>query len=248
VTRPTAFITGASHGFGAAIARALVQDGFDVALSATDAANLSGIMAELAPAGARLVPVALDQRSHGGVDAAMARVIGAFGGLDVLVNNAAVPLNRPATDITPDEWDNVMRANLTGPFFLSQAMGRHLIAMGRPGCIVNLASTHGVVALAGRSAYGISKAALIHMTKMLAIEWAEHGIRVNAVAPGAAETHTRTKLFADPSFRKATLDRIPLRRLATEDEVAGAVSYLVSPRAGYITGHTLVLDGGLTVG
>ncbi len=245
--RPTAFVTGASHGFGAAIARTLVQDGFDVALSATRTENLSGIVAELVAAGARVVPVALDQRAPDSVEAAMAGVIEAFGALDVLVNNAAVPLNRAATDITRDEWDTVLTTNLTGPFFLSQMMGRHLIAAGRPGCIVNLSSTHGIVALARRSAYGISKAALIHMTKMLAIEWAPHGIRVNAIAPGAAETHTRTALFADPAFRKTMLDRIPLGRLATEDDVAGAVSYLVGPKGSYITGQTIVLDGGLTV-
>jgi NAD(P)-dependent dehydrogenase (short-subunit alcohol dehydrogenase family) len=245
--RRAAFVTGASHGFGAAIARALVQDGFDLALSATRIENLSDILAELAPSGAKLVLVALDQSAMASVEAAMATVIDAFGQLDVLINNAAVPLNKAATEVTEDEWDKVMRTNLTGPFFLSQIMARNLIAAGRPGCIVNLSSTHGIVALSRRSAYGISKAALIHMPKMLAIEWAEHGIRVNAVAPGAAETHSRAALLADPDFRKSMLDRIPLGRFATEDEVAGAVLYLVNPRASYITGQTIVLDGGLTV-
>jgi NAD(P)-dependent dehydrogenase (short-subunit alcohol dehydrogenase family) len=111
---------------------------------------------------------------------------------------------------------------------------------------VSIASTHGLVALAGRSAYGIAKAAVIHMTRMLAIEWAEHGIRVNAIAPGRIDTPSRAGSLAEPGYRDAALGRIPLRRFGAAEEVAGAVSYLVSPAASYITGQTLTLDGGLT--
>jgi len=140
----------------------------------------------------------------------------------------------------------VIGTDLSGTFFMSQQMGRHLIERGQPGSIISIASTHGVVALAGRSAYGISKAAVIHMTKMLAIEWAEHGIRVNAVAPGTVLTPSRAALPQEPGHREAMRNRIPLRRECTPDEVAGAISYLVSPQAAYITGQTILLDGGLT--
>ena len=245
--RRTAFVTGGTYGIGAATAVALARDGYDVAVSATRVENLRDIVSKLEAAGARAVPVALDLRSHSDIEQAMAAVIDAFGSLDVLVNNAAVPYSKPALEVTLEEWDRVIQTNLTGSYFMCQKMGRHLIGGGRPGCIVNMASTHGVVGLARRSVYGIAKAAVIHMTKMLAIEWAEHGIRVNAVAPGTVETPSRAAFLADPKTREMTLNRIPMHRVGTCDEVAAAVSYLVSPVAAYITGHTLVMDGGLTV-
>jgi len=242
----TALVTGASQGIGAAIALRLARDGFDVAVSSTRPEKLAGAVAQLAAARARAVPVALDIRSQASIEQAMREVIGAFGHLDVLINNAGVALKKPALDVTEAEWNTVIGTNLTGTFFMSQQMGRHLIASGRTGCIISIASTHGVVGMALRSAYGISKAAIIHMTRMLAIEWAEHGIRVNAIAPGRVDTPSRTGSYADPDYRGRMLDRIPLHRFGTMDEVAGAASYLASPEAAYITGQTLMLDGGLT--
>jgi len=242
----TAFVTGASQGIGAAIARALARDGFDVAVSSTRPEKLAGVVAEIGAAGARAVPVALDVRAPESIEQALAQVVGDCGHLDVLVNNAGVPLRKLALDVTPAEWETVIDVNLKGTFFMSQQMGRHLVKSGQPGCIVSIASTHGLVALAQRSAYGIAKAAIMHMTRMLAIEWAEHGIRVNAVAPGRVDTPSRAELLAEPGYRDVALARIPLRRFGTAEEIAGAVSYLVSPAAAYITGQTLVLDGGLT--
>jgi NAD(P)-dependent dehydrogenase (short-subunit alcohol dehydrogenase family) len=166
----------------------------------------------------------------------------------VLVNNAGVPLIKPALGITPQEWDAVISVNLTGTFFISQEMGRYLIGNQRPGSIISIASTHGVVGAAGQSAYGISKAAVIHMTRMLAIEWAEYRVRVNAVAPGKVDTPSpvRQAVVADPANRERMLARIPLRRFARSEEVAAMVCYLAGPQATYITGQTLLLDGGLT--
>ncbi|MGH8635370.1 MAG: SDR family NAD(P)-dependent oxidoreductase [Burkholderiales bacterium] len=244
--RRTAFVTGASQGIGAAIALTLARDGFDVAVSSTRPEKLAGVVAEIGAARARAVPVALDVRAPQNIEEAMAQVVGAFGHLDVLVNNAGVPLRKPALDVTPAEWERVLDVNLKGTFFMSQQMGRHLVRSGRPGCIVSIASTHGLVALAQRSSYGIAKASIIHMTRMLAIEWAEHGIRVNAVAPGRVDTPSRAGSLAEPGYRDRALGRIPLRRFGTAEEVAAAVSYLASPAAAYITGQTLVLDGGLT--
>ena len=242
----TAFVTGASYGIGAATALALARNGFDVAVAATRVENLSNVVAQLEATGARVVPVALDLRANSSIEQTMAAVTGAFGNLDVLVNNASVPLRKAATEVTPEEWDAVMQPNLTGTFFICQQMGRHLIGSGRPGCIINMASTHGIVALAERLVYGVSKAAVMHMTKMLAIEWAQHGIRVNSIAPGTVDTPSRAAFLADPKTREMMLHRVPLHRLGTADEVAAAVCYLASPEAAYITGHTLVMDGGLT--
>ncbi len=245
--RRTAFVTGASRGIGAAVALALARDGFDVAVSATRAENLAATVATLAPTGVRVVPVAFDLRSVSSGERAMAEVIGAFGHVDVLVNNAGVTLRKLALEVTAEEWEAVMGANLTGTFFLSQQMGRHLVDSARPGCIISMASTHGVLGFALRSTYGISKAAIIQMTRMLAIEWAEHGIRVNAIAPGTVETPSRADFFsADPGARELMLNRIPLRRFCTDEEVAAAVCYLAGPHATCITGQTLLLDGGLT--
>ena len=245
--RRAALVTGASTGIGAAIALALARDGFDVAVAATRAANVSGTVAALAPTGARAVPVALDLRSQSSMERALAEVTGAFGRLDVLVNNAGVTLRQPALDVSRAEWDEVIGVNLTGTFFLSQQMGRYLTGARRPGCIVSIASTHGKLPYPQRSAYAIAKAGIIQMTRMLALEWAEHGIRVNAVAPGTVETPSRAEYFAaDPQAREAMLERIPLRRFGTPEEVAAAVCYLAGPRSEYVTGQTLMLDGGLT--
>ena len=139
-----------------------------------------------------------------------------------------------------------MDADLGGAFFMTQQMGRHLIATGRPGCVISIASTHGLVALELRFAYGVAKAGVMHMTRMLAYEWAEHGIRVNAIAPGRVNTPSREASLAEPGFREKALGRVPLKRFAESEEVAAAACYLASPGAAYMTGQTLVLDGGLT--
>lgn len=246
--RRAAFVTGASYGIGAATALALGRDGYNVAVSATRIENLSNVVTRLEAMGTRVAPVALDLRSQSSIEQAMAQVIKGVGNLDVLINNAGVTLRKAALDVTPEEWDAVIRTNLTGTFFISQQMGRHLVASGRPGCVISIASTHGVVGMALRSTYGISKAAIMHMTKMLAIEWAEYGIRVNAIAPGRVESGSpaRAASLADPDYRQSMLNRVPLHRFCTSEEVADAVCYLASPQAAYITGQTLLLDGGLT--
>ena len=247
--RRTAFVTGASFGIGAATALALARDGFDVAVSATRLENVAATCAKLEALGVRAFPVVLDVRSHGSIQEALGQVLDHIGAIDVLVNNAGVPLMKAALDLTRAEWDNVMATNLTGTFFMSQAMARHWIERGRPGLIISMTSTHGIVGFAGRAAYGISKAAVMHMTKTLAIEWASHEIRVNAIAPGRVESDSpaRAASSADPRYLEMARNRVPLRRFCTVDDVAEAARYLASPGAAYITGHTLVLDGGLTV-
>src|ERR1700730_14013204 len=244
--RKTAFVTGASYGVGAATALALARDGFDIALSATRAENLGDTVRELARLGVRTLPLALDLRSAPGIEQAMAKIVKAFGGLDVLVNNAGANLRKLAVEVTAAEWREVMEVNVTGTFLLTQQVGRHLMDSARHGVIVSIASTHGLIGAPERSTYGISKGAIIQMTRMLAIEWAPHGIRVNVIAPGRLDPASPSRAGADPKYMEAMLARIPLHRLATAEQVAGAVAYLASPQAQSVTGQVLVLDGGLT--
>jgi NAD(P)-dependent dehydrogenase (short-subunit alcohol dehydrogenase family) len=245
--RRTAFVTGASQGIGAAIAVALARDGFDVAVSSTRPSKLSDVLAKIQAAGARSAPVALDVRSQASIEKAMAEAVSALGPIDVLVNNAAVPLRKPALEIAAQEWDAVLSTGLTGTFFMCQQMGRHLVATGRPGCIISIASTHGLVAARDRSIYGIAKAGVIHMTRMLAIEWADHGIRVNAIAPGVL----RTPMWDADVARGAIdeqfyIDTVPVHRLGLPSEVGKLVVFLSSDDAAYITGSVHTIDGALT--
>jgi 2-deoxy-D-gluconate 3-dehydrogenase len=247
--RRAALVTGASYGIGGATAVGLAEDGFDVAITDLRTEDLADTVAKIESFGRRAIPIALDVCAQGSIEDAFRKAFAALGQLDVLVNNAGVPsAGTAAVDVTRAEWAMVQAVNLEGVFFMSQQMGRHLIATKRPGVIVSLASTHGTDGFAGASAYGIAKAGVTHMTKMLAIEWAGHGIRVNAIAPGSTETRSRAPRLADPKNRERMLTRIPLGRFGTAEEMAAAIRYLVSPQASYITGHTLLLDGGLTVG
>ena len=245
--RRTAIVTGASQGIGAVIALALARAGFDLVVSARNTETLGNTSREAHDAGARVVPVALDLRDHDAIERAMGTAVSAYGEIDVLVNNAGVALRGTALEVTRAAWDEVMAVMLTGTFFMSQQMGRHLIAQERSGIILNLASTHGLVGLAERSTYGIAKGGIIQMTRMLAIEWASYGIRVNALAPGTVGTPSRLEHYrAHPDDGQRLLMRIPLGRFATAEEVGAAAVYLTSPAAAYMTGQTLVLDGGMT--
>jgi NAD(P)-dependent dehydrogenase (short-subunit alcohol dehydrogenase family) len=246
--RKTALVTGASYGVGAATALALAHAGYDVAITATRTENLRETLGALAGTEARAEPLVLDLGSHESVVHVFDAAVAAFGPLDLLVNNAAINLRRLAVDVTRDEWNAVIDANLSGTFFLTQQAARAWIAAARPGAIVNIASAHGLIGAAERSTYGISKAAIIHMTKMLAVEWAPHRIRVNAVAPGRMQTAapSRAEKGNDPAYMAAVLARIPLNRLVTAEEVASAVCWLASPAAASVTGQTLAMDGGLT--
>jgi NAD(P)-dependent dehydrogenase (short-subunit alcohol dehydrogenase family) len=247
-TRRTALVTGASYGVGAATALALAHAGYEVAVSATRLENLSDTVETLERAGARVLPLALDLRAQASIERALADAVAAFGDLDVLVNNAGTNLRRLATDVTRAQWDDMIAVNVSGTFFVTREVGRHLITGKRAGAIVSIASTHALVGAPERSTYGLAKAAIVQMTRMLAVEWAEHGIRVNAVAPGRMQTPSpsRAEKGNDPQYMEAMLRRIPLHRLCTEEEVAAAVVYLAGPQAASITGQVLVLDGGLT--
>jgi 2-deoxy-D-gluconate 3-dehydrogenase len=242
----TALVTGAGTGLGQAIAIALAQAGYDLALTDLTTDMLKETLALPDVAKRKTVPVALDLRSQDSIATAFEQARAGLGAIDVLVNNAGRALLKAVVDVTPAEWDDVMTINLKGAFFLSQLFGRACIAAGRPGSIVNMASTHGMTGIAGRSVYGISKAGMIQLTRMLAIEWAAHNIRANAIAPTTVMTPSRQQLLSDPDKRTAALARIPSGKFATPEEIGAAVVYLASPAAGSVTGHTLTVDGGLT--
>jgi NAD(P)-dependent dehydrogenase (short-subunit alcohol dehydrogenase family) len=241
-----AFVTGASYGIGAAAALALAQDGYDLVIVDLRLDMLAQTEMDLLALGRRVLKLALDVNQQELIDAALAQTLAHFGRLDVLVNNAGVPQRKSAIEVTREDWRKVMDVNLAGSFFMSQSVARHWISSQMKGSIVSVASTHGLVGLANSSVYGISKAGIIHMTRMLAIEWAEHGIRVNAIAPASTLTPTRTGLN-DPDKRDQFLSRIPLARLGQPSDMGQAIAYLAGERASFITGHTLVVDGGVTV-
>jgi 2-deoxy-D-gluconate 3-dehydrogenase len=240
----TAFVTGASTGLGYAIACALGREGYDLAVADLDVGMFEALLQDEAVKGRKVVPLRLDLRKEGDIVEAFNAAVGAFGAIDVLINNAGRTLLKPVVDVTWAEWDDVISINLKGAYFLSARFAAHCLKRKAPGSIVSLASTHGMTGLAGRSVYGISKGGIIQMTRMLAIEWATDNIRVNAVAPGTALTASRQKILNE-DMRKTMLARIPTGRFITPEEVAAAVCFLAGPGASSITGHTLPVDGGI---
>jgi 2-deoxy-D-gluconate 3-dehydrogenase len=242
----TALVTGTSAGIGQAVAIALARAGYDLALTELDVAALKDTLAHPDIKQRNVVPLPLDLRSRESINAAFAVARAQLGDIDLLVNNAGRPLVKPSVSVTEAEWDDVMSINLKGAFFMSQLFGRACINAKRLGCIVSMASTHGMIGIAERAIYGISKAGLIQMTRMLAVEWADKGIRVNAVAPATVMTPSREEMLKDPAVRTGMLARIPIGRFVTPEEVAAAVVYLASDGAAAITGHTLMVDGAVT--
>jgi NAD(P)-dependent dehydrogenase (short-subunit alcohol dehydrogenase family) len=246
MSTPTALVTGTSTGIGKVTALALARAGYDLAVTEIDIDRLHDLLAHPDLRGRKVTPIALDLASQASIEAAFAGAAAALGRIDVLVNNAGRTLIKPVAEVTRADWDALIAVNLTGTFFLTQQFGRHAMAHGNGGAVVTIASTHGLTGIAGRAVYGIAKAGLIQMTRMLAIEWAPHGIRANAVAPATVLTPSRADMLSDPVARARMLARIPSGRFVTPDEVAAAVVYLAGSDAASITGQVLAVDGGLT--
>lgn len=243
-----ALVTGASYGLGAMTADYLARDGFDVAVTDLKADDLSDTVALIEKHGRKAFVTELDVRSVDSIDAAIAATVKGMGKIDVLINNAGVPLSKPALDVEPEEFDNVQNINVRGCYFMCQRFARHLVDTERAGSIVNLASTFAVIGVPGVSVYGISKTAVAGITRHLAADWAKYNIRVNAVGPGATETKIRAASFAaNPEVREWNLSRIPMGRFGEPEDTAEAVAFLASYKSEYINGHLLVVDGALTI-
>jgi len=242
----TALVTGASRGLGRAIALALAHAGADVALGVRDPATAGDLVGEIESMGRRGLAVRMDVLDLGQIATAVDEVVERLGRLDILVNNAGASPEAPAEDVIESNFDLTMRVNVKGVFFASQAAGRVMIRQGF-GRIISLSSQAGFVALPTESVYCMSKAAVAHMTRCLAVEWGRHGITVNAVAPTFIRTPGTAAALADPVFEAEVLERIAgLHRIGEPVEVAGAVVFLASPAASLVTGHTLLIDGGWT--
>lgn len=242
----TALVTGAARGIGRAIALALAHHGADVALGLRDRKDGEGLAAEIEASGRRALRVQMDIRDLAQVRSAVDTVASEFGRLDILVNNAGLGPANPAEDVVEADFDLTFDVNVKGTFFASQAAGRRMIEQGS-GTIVSISSQAGFVALPTESVYCMSKAAVSHMTKCLAVEWGGRGVTVNAVAPTFIRTDGTAADLADPAFEADVLERIAaLHRIGEPMDVAGAVVFLASPAASLITGSTLLVDGGWT--
>lgn len=242
-----ALVTGAARGLGRAISLTLAHAGADVALGLRDAGADAGLTAEIQALGRTALPLQMDMTDPRQITDAVQAVVDHFGRIDILVNNAGIAPGNPAEKVTETDFDRTLAVNLKGTFLASQAAGRVMIRQGY-GRIVNIGSQAGEVALPGESVYCMTKAAIAHLTRCLAVEWGPHGITVNNVAPTFIRTPGTAAALSDPEFEADVIERIAaLHRIGDPMDVAGAVLFLVSPAASLITGHTLVVDGGWTI-
>jgi NAD(P)-dependent dehydrogenase (short-subunit alcohol dehydrogenase family) len=239
-----AIVTGASTGIGLEISRTLARHGYSIAMTTRNAKNLKDIVTEPVFRNVSVLPIELELLSEKSISETIQKVNTEFGRVDVLVNNAATALVKPAVDVNWDDWDTVVNANLKGSFFLSSQFAKLCVDSKQSGAIVNIASTHGLLGFAGRSVYGISKGGMVQMARMLAIEWADNNIRVNTVSPGTVLTISREKSL-DKEGQIKMLKRIPSGRFPRVKDVAEAVLYLIE--AENVTGQNIVVDGGMSV-
>jgi 2-deoxy-D-gluconate 3-dehydrogenase len=242
LTGKNALVTGSSRGLGAAIALALAEAGANVALHGSQSVPAT-VVERVAATGARHVELVADLRFPARCPELIAATVDKLGSIDILVNNAGMIRRAPAVDFSELDWDEVIAANLTSVFRLSQSAGRHMLAQGS-GKIINIASLLSFQGGVRVPAYAAAKGGVAQVTKALANEWAEKGVQVNAVAPGYMDTDNTEALRSDPVRSRQILERIPAGRWGSPEDVAGAVVFLASPASNYITGHVLAVDGG----
>jgi NAD(P)-dependent dehydrogenase (short-subunit alcohol dehydrogenase family) len=241
-----AVVTGGARGIGRAISARFLEHGATVVIADRDLPGAVATVSELTSLGP-VSAVELDVTDWGDVDRVMSEVVSGHGRIDICVNNAGVQAIASSLEMTQEAWDHVVGVNLTGVFICAQAAGRRMIADGRGGTIINMASAAGVLAIPGRAPYCATKAGVIALTKVLAVEWATEGVRVNALGPGWVQTDlVRAAIEAGRLSEEDIARRTPLGRLARPDEIADAALFLASDRSTYFTGQTLFPDGGFT--
>jgi Tropinone reductase 1 len=240
----TALVTGGTLGIGRAVVDEFLRLGARVIFVARDAGRVGRRESDWRDAGGDVTGLIADVSTPKGRDAVVSGIANGERGIDALINNVGVNVRRPTTAYTEEEADSILRTNLLSAFHLSRGLAGH---MKSGASVVNMASVAGLTHLCTGTPYAMSKAALIQMTRNLAVEWAGRGIRVNAVAPWYIDTPLARQVLDDPEYRRAVLDRTPMGRIGEPAEVAAAVAFLCMPAASYITGQCLNVDGGFSV-
>ncbi|HWQ15984.1 MAG TPA: glucose 1-dehydrogenase [Roseiflexaceae bacterium] len=238
-------ITGAGRGLGAALAEGFAAAGARLVLGDVSGEAAESTAARIRAAGGQARAARCDIRDAAEVDALCRTALETFGALDVLVNNAGVNVPKPAEELAPKEWDHVVGTNLTGTWICCRAAGTIMLRQSA-GCIINICSIHGHVGsyVHRAVAYNASKAGVINMTRSLALEWGERGVRVNGISPGPLATELMAARLADPEYVRKLLERMAIKRVGRPEDVVGAALFLASPAAAWITGQVLAVDGG----
>ena len=247
LTGQVALVTGTSRGLGQHFARALARAGADLVLTSRNRGSLSAFEREIASIGRKATSVELDVRDHSSIGRAVSETIAAFGKLDILVNNAGCNVRKPALDVTWEDWNLVLDTNLRGTFFVAQAAAQHMIERGY-GRIINVGSVTSVFGYAGLAPYGASRGGVRQLTMSLADDWGPHGVTVNCLAPGWFRTEQNKVLYENQEWVDYLVDRIPMKRPGEPHDLDGAVVFLASEASRYVTGQTLLVDGGISTG
>ncbi len=242
-----AVVTGTSRGLGQTFGRALARAGADLVVTSRRKDDLAAFVTEIEQIGRRAVAVELDVRDEASIAAMAEASEAAFGRVDILVNNAGCNVRKPALEVTWDDWNLVLDTNLRGSFFVAQAIAKRMVPRGY-GRIVNIGSVTSVFGYAGLAPYGASRGGVRQLTMSLADDWGRHGITVNCLAPGWFETAQNRVLYENKEWVEYLVDRIPLKRPGAPEDLEGAVVFLASEASRYITGQTLLVDGGISTG
>lgn len=242
-----AIVTGASRGLGQTFARALARAGADLVLTSRRRETLAPMVAEVEALGRRALSLPLDVRSQASIEAMVAEAEKAFGQLHILVNNAGCNVRKPALQVSWDDWNQVLDTNLRGSFFVAQAVAARMIPRNY-GRIVNIGSVTSFFGYAGLGPYGASRGGIRQLTMSLAADWGPHGITVNCLAPGWFRTAQNNVLYQDKTWVENLTERIPLGRPGQERDLEGVIVFLASESSRYMTGQTLLVDGGISTG
>ncbi len=242
-----AIVTGASRGLGQYMSRALAGAGADLVITSRNLASLTPFQQEIEGMGRRALPLELDVRDYDSIQRMVAAAHAAYGKIDILVNNAGCNVRKPAVQVTWDDWNLILDTNLRGPFFVAQAVARHMIPR-RYGRIINIGSVTSVAGYASLGPYTASRGGIKQLTMSLADDWGPHGITVNCLAPGWFQTAQTRVLYENKEWVEYLVDRIPIKRPGEPHDLDGAVVFLASESARYVTGQTLLVDGGISTG